>query len=323
MKAAVYTEYGSPDVLQIKEVARPEPGAGEVLVKVVASSANAADWRLLRADPFFVRFESGLFRPKQQIPGADVSGIVTALGPGVTRFKIGDAVYGDISETGRGGFAEYVVTTAETLAQKPAGLTHEQAAAIPLAGVTALQALRDYGNIQAGQQVLINGASGGVGSYAVQIAKAFGAEVTAVCSTRKIEMVKALGADHAIDYTNEDFTQNGLQYDLILAANGYHPIRAYKRSLKANGTYICSGGTMRQIFAGMLLGGLMSRGSSQTLTSMMAKPSGADLETMNKLFAAGKIKPVIDKTFPLAESPAALHYLEAGYPQGKVIITVN
>ena len=320
MKAIVFTEYGSPDVLELKEIARPTPQAGEILIQVVASSANAADWRLLRADPFSVRFETGLLRPKQQILGADVSGIVAALGPDVTRFNVGDAVYGDISDAGRGGFAEYVCAPAAAMARKPAGLTHEQAAAIPLAGVTALQALRDYGSIQAGQKVLINGASGGVGSYAVQIAKAYGCEVTAVCSTRKIEMVKALGADHIIDYKKEDFTQNGQQYDLILGANGYHPISAYKRSLTPTGTYVCSGGNMRQIFGAMILGKLYSRGG-QTLTGMVAVPKGEDLEVMNELFAAGQVKPVIDRTFPLSEAPAALRYLEAGHPTGKVVLT--
>ena len=235
MKAIVYTKYGSPDVLQLKEVEKPAPKENEVLVKVQAASVNAADWHLLTADIFLVRLNAGLLKPKNTILGCDIAGRVEAVGRDVTQFKPGDKVFGDVFGHNYGGFAEYVTAPESDLALKPANLSFEEAAAVPLAAKTALQGLRDLGQIQAGQKVLINGASGGVGTFAVQIAKSFGAEVTAVCSTRNLDMAHTLGADHVIDYTKEDFTQNGQRYDLILAANGYHPISDYKRALSPKG----------------------------------------------------------------------------------------
>ena len=235
MKAIIATKYGSPDVLELQEVEKPTPKADEVLVKTHAAAVNAGDWHMLRADPFLIRFLYGLTAPKHPILGSDMAGTVEAVGTDVTQFQIGDEVFGDLSGSGFGGFAEYTTAPENRLAHKPAGLTFEEAAAVPLAAVTALQALRDHGQIAPGKRVLINGASGGVGTYAVQIAKALGAEVTGVCSTGKMEMVRSIGADHVIDYTQEDFTQNGQQYDLILAANGFQPLSAYERALQPSG----------------------------------------------------------------------------------------
>ncbi len=237
LSAVVYYEYGSPDVLQLEEIETPVPADDEILIKIEAASVNSGDWHILRADPFMIRAVSGPLKPKHRILGTDVSGRVEAVGSSVSRFHIGDEVFGDVSRCGFGAFAEYVcVPEKEAIILKPDSLTFEQAAAVPSAAVTALQALRNKGHIEPGQNVLINGASGGVGSYAVQLAKSFGAEVTGVCSTGKVDMVSSLGADHIIDYTKEDFSQNGLQYDLIHAANGYHSISQYKGSLKPNGT---------------------------------------------------------------------------------------
>jgi len=249
MNAIVCTKYGSPDVLQLQEVAKPAPKDDEVLIRIHAASINSRDWRFMRANPFFIRLVPGGFlQPKNKILGADVAGRVETVGSNVKQFKPGDEVFGYLpSATGRGTFAEYVCANEKAITLKPANLTFEQAAAVPEAAMTALQGLRDNGNIQQGQKVLINGASGGVGTFAVQIAKAFGAEVIAVCSTRNLEMVRSLGADHVIDYKVEDFTQNGQQYDLILAVNGYHPISDYLRALNAEGTYVVAGGSMLQL----------------------------------------------------------------------------
>ena len=249
MKAIVYTEYGSPDVLQFKEVVKPAPKQDEVLVKVYAVSVNAADIHLLRADPFLIRLSSGLLKPKNNILGSDIAGRVEAIGSAVKQFKPGDKVFGDISGCGWGGFAEYVCARENALALKPANLSFEEAAAVPMAAVTALQGLRSKGQIQPGQKVLINGASGGVGSFAVQIAKAFGAEVTAVCSTRNFDRARSIGADHVIDYTKEDFARNGQEYDLILAANGDRSISDYRRALTPRGAYVMTGGAMSQMIA--------------------------------------------------------------------------
>lgn len=323
MKAIVYHTYGSPDVLKLEEVQKPAPQDNEVLVKVVAASVNAADWHLLRADPFLARFAQGLLKPKNTILGVDVAGRVEAVGSKVTQFRPGDEVFGDLSACGYGTFAEFVCGTEDAFALKPATLSLEQAATVPLAAVTALQGLRDSGKIQAGHKVLINGASGGVGTFAVQIAKAFGAEVTAVCSTGKVEMVRALGADHVIDYTREDFTQNGLQYDLILAANGYHPLAAYQRALSPKGIYVMTGGTMPQLFQAMLLGPWRSRNTKQKMGSLMARPSQKDLLFVRELIDSGKVKPVIDRCYPLHRVPDAIRYLEEGHAAGKVVINVE
>jgi NADPH:quinone reductase-like Zn-dependent oxidoreductase len=322
MKAIVYTEYGSPDVLELKEVVKPTPKDNEVLVKVYAVSANAADLHLLRADPFLIRLSSGLLKPKNEILGSDVAGRVEAVGENVKQFKLGDEVFGDISAGGWGGFAEYVCAREDALVLKPANISFEEAAAVPMAAVTALQGLRSKGQIQPGQKVLINGASGGVGMFAVQIAKAFGAEVTAVCSTRNLDIVRSIGADHVVDYTQEDFTQNGHRYDLILAANGYHSISDYRRVLTPTGTYVMTGGAMAQLSEVMLKGPWISMTGSQKMGNLLAKPNKNDLAFMKELLEAGKVKPVIDRCYPLSEVADALRYLEEGHAQGKVVITV-
>lgn len=322
MKAITYTQYGSPDVLALQDVPKPEPKDGEVLIKIHAASVNALDWHLLTADIFLVRFGEGLLKPKRNRLGADLAGRVEAVGGGVIQFQSGDAVYGDIEPYGSGAFAEYVVLPAKALAPKPASLTFAEAAALPVAALTALQGLRDVGKLQAGQRVLINGASGGVGTFAVQIAKAFGAEVTAVCSTRNVAQAQALGADHVIDYTQTDFTQSGEQYDLIFAANGYHPLAAYKRALAPGGVYVMAGGKTKQIFDVMLWGWWHSRGGDKKLTNVMAHASAADMLALNELVATGKLKPVIDRRYPLHQTADALRYLGEGHARGKIVIDV-
>ena len=324
MKAIVYTEYGPPDVLHLKDVEKPAPKDNEILVKVHAASVNAYDWHLLTADIFLVRLMGGgLNKPKNTRLGADIAGRVEAVGGNVKQFQPGDEVFGDIAGLGGGSFAEYVSVPESALALKPANLSFEQAAAVPMAAVTALQGLRDEGQIQPGQKVLINGASGGVGTFAVQIAKSFGAEVTAVCSTRNLDMARSLGADHVIDYTEEDFTQNGQLYDLILAVNGYHPISAYKRALTPEGIYVMAGGSMAQIFQAMLLGPLMSITGDKKMGGVSAKPSQKDLIFLKELLETGKIVPVIDRRYPLSETAEALRYLGEGHARGKVIITLE
>lgn len=322
MKAAVYTEYGSPDVLQFKEVAKPTPKEGEVLVKVYATALSAADWHYLRGEPMMFRFAAGFPKPKITVLGADMAGRVEAVGQNVSVFQPGDEVFGDLSLCGLGAFAEYVSVPEGVLAMKPTGMSFEAAAAAPLAGVTALQGLRDAGQIKPGQKVLINGASGGVGTFAVQIAKAFGAEVTAVCSTRNMDTARSIGADHVIDYTQEDFTRNGQRYDLIAAANGYHSLFDYKRALAHGGTYVMIGGTMPQMFQAMLLASVMSRTGGKKMTSVKSNPNGKDLAALGELFKNGKVVPVIDRCYPLSEIAEAFRYFEAGRVQGKVVITV-
>ena len=323
MKAIVYTEYGPPDVLELKEVEKPIPKEEEVLVEIHAASVNALDWHMLTADIFLVRLMGGgLLKPKSTRLGADIAGRVEAVGKNVKQFRPGDAVFGDISERGNGGFAEYACAREDELALKPANLSFEEAAAVPVAALTALQGLRDEGKIQPGQKVLIQGASGGVGTFAMQIARSFGAEVTAVCSTRNLEQARSLGADHVIDYTREDFTQSGQQYDLILAVNGYHPLSAYKRALAPRGIYVMAGGTPAQIFQAMLLGPLMSMRGDKKLGGVSAKMSQKDLIVIKKLLEADKVVPVIDRRYLLSETAEALRYLGAGHAQGKVVINV-
>ena len=320
MKAIVYTEYGTPDVLQLKEVEKPVPKDNEVLVEVKAVSVNAYDWHLLTADIFPMRLMGvGLFIPKNTILGADIAGRVEAVGRNVKQFQPDDEVFGDI---GHGGFAEYVCAPESRLALKPANLSFEEAAAVPMAALTALQGLRDKGQIHPGQKVLINGASGGVGTFAVQIAKSFGADVTAVCSSGKLDLARSLGADLVIDYTKGDFTQNGLQYDLILAVNGYHPISAYTRALTPQGIYVMAGGSMAQIFQAMLLGSWMSKTGGKKMGGVTAKLNQKDLALIKELLEAGKIVPVIDRSYPLSETAEALRYLGEGHARGKVVITM-
>ena len=322
MKAIVVEQYGTPDVMKFKDVEKPAPKDHEVLVKIHAAALNMFDWHLLTADIFLVRLNAGFFKPKYKIPGADVAGRVEAVGKNVTQFKVGDEVYGDLAASGCGSFAEYVAVPEKALALKPVNLTFEEAAAFPMAAVTALQGLRDAGKLQAGHKVLIQGASGGVGSFAVQIAKVLGAEVTAVCSTRNMELVRSLGADHVIDYTKEDFTKNGKQYDLILAVNGYHPITDYKGALTSKGIYVMAGGTTKQIFEAVLRGSFVSEKDGRKLGALTAQPKQADLIYLKGLAEAGKVKPVIDKRYPLSETAQALRYLGEGHARGKVILTV-
>lgn len=323
MKAVIYTEYGSPDVLHLKEVPKPTPADDEVLVKVHASSVNAADWRMMRADPFLVRLYAGLLKPtKFHTLGADIAGRVEAVGKNVRQFQPGDEVYGDVFASGFGGFAEYKCACESELVLKPSNLSFEEAAAVPLAALTALHGLRDMGQIQPGQQVLINGASGGVGTYAVQLAKYFGADVTAVCSTGKVELARSLGADHVIDYTREDFTRSGRQYDLILAVNGNRSIFDYKRALSPRGIYVMTGGNSAQLFQALLLGPWISIFGKQKMGALTSTPNQKDLLLMKELLESGKIKPVIDRRYPLSEIPEAIRYVEAGHAMGKVVIAV-
>ena len=325
MKAIVYTRYGSPDVLQFKEVDKPAPKEHEVLVKIHAASANTLDWRLMRAEPFLARLENGLFKPKQTKLGADLAGRVEAVGSGVTQFQPGDAVFGDIWLNGLGGFADYGCTREDTLVLKPTNISFEAAAAVPIAALTALQGLRDKGQIQPGQKVLINGASGGVGTFAVQIAKAFGAEVTGVCSTRNVDMVRSIGADYVIDYTREDFSNNGQQYDLIFCAVGNRSVSEYKRALKPQGVCVIAGFTsLRLMFEHSILGPRRSKAGGQRVgMTGTVKPNQADLTIMKELLEAGKVVPVIDRCYPLRETAEAIRYLEAGRARGKVVITVT
>jgi NADPH:quinone reductase-like Zn-dependent oxidoreductase len=277
----------------------------------------------MRAEPFLARLENGLTKPKNTKLGADFAGRVEAVGSSVSQFKPGDEVVGNNFQRGLGAFAEYINVSEDVLVMKSPGVSFEDAAAAPTSALTALQGLRDKGQIKPGQKVLINGASGGVGSFAVQIAKAFGAEVTAVCSTRNLDMVRSIGADHVIDYTQEDFTQNGQQYDFILAANGYRPISDYRRALTPGGTYVMTGGATAQMVEAMLLGSLVSMTGSKKMGNVVAKPDKENLAFMKKLLEAGKVKPVIDRCYPLSEVAEAIRYLEAGHAQGKVVITVK
>ncbi|MGB2862328.1 MAG: NAD(P)-dependent alcohol dehydrogenase [Sedimentisphaerales bacterium] len=323
MKAIVYTKYGPPEVLQLKEVDKPAPRDNEVLVKVHAAAANPLDWHRMRGAPLLVRLQDGLRRPKNPMLGADIAGRLEAVGRNVSEFQPGDEVFGDCGWGG--GFAEYVSVTEKNLVLKPTNLTFEEAAAVPVAAITALQGLRDNGQIQSGQKVLINGASGGVGTFAVQIAKSFGAEVTGVCSTRNLDMVRSIGADQVIDYTQEDFTKHGQHYDLIYDAVGNRSVSDYKRALRPRGTCVITGfTTMSRLFQHMLLGPLMSMSGSKKIGMQpVAKPNRKDLVFLKELLEAGKVKPVIDRRYPLSETAEAIRYLEKGHARGKVVITMN
>jgi NADPH:quinone reductase-like Zn-dependent oxidoreductase len=324
MKAMMRHQYGSPDVLKLEEVDIPSLGEDKVLLKIQAASVNALDWHLLTADIFLVRLMGqGLLRPKNPKLGADAAGQVEAVGSQAKEFQPGDEVFGDIAPWGLGSFAEYAVVPENALVLKPANLSFEEVAAVPVAALTALQGLRDQGQIQPGQKVLIQGAAGGVGTFAVQIARAFGAEVTAVCSSRNADQARALGAEHVIDYTQEDFTHNGQQYDLILAVNGYHPISAYQRALTPSGIYVMAGGTMAQIFQALLLGPRMSKSGGKQMGALSAKTNKKDLVFLKELLEAGKILPVIDRCYPLTETAEALRYLGQGHARAKVVITMR
>jgi len=323
MKAIVFTEYGSPDVLRLEEVEIPSPKDDEVLVKVQAAAGNALDWHFMRGEPFLARLENGVQKPKITRLGADIAGRVEAVGSHVTQFQPGDEVFGEKFESGLGGFAEYVSVPERALALKPANVSFEAAAAVPIAALTALQGLRK-GQIRSGQKVLINGASGGVGTFAVQIAKALGTEVTGVSSTRNLDMVRSIGADHVVDYTKEDFTRNGQQYDLIFDAVGNRSLSDYKRALSPDGICVIAGfTTLSRLFEHMVLGPLTSMIGSQKIGMMdTAHTNKDDLLFIKGLLEAGKIVPVIDRSYPLSETAEAIRYLETGRARGKVIITV-
>jgi NADPH:quinone reductase-like Zn-dependent oxidoreductase len=322
MKAIICPQYGSPDVLKLKDVAKPTPKDDEVLVKVHAASANPLDWHKMRGAPFLVRLSDGLLKPKNTLLGADIAGRVEAVGSKVTQFQPGDEVFGDVSA---GGFAEYVCAREKALALKPANLSFEQAAAAPVAALTALQGLRNQGQIRPGQQVLINGASGGVGTFAVQIAKAFGAEVTGVCSTRNVDLVRSIGADHVIDYTQAAFTRNGRRYDLIFDAVGNRSAADYIRALSPNGICVVAGFTTmsRMIVQVALLGSLASKTGNKKIGAMLANVNKQDLDCLKELLETGKVVPVIDRCYPLHETAEAIRYLETGRARGKVVIVVG
>jgi NADPH:quinone reductase-like Zn-dependent oxidoreductase len=313
MHAVVYREYGTPDVLEVREIDVPSIKDDEVLVRVHASSINSWDWDLLRGAPWFVRI-GGLRTPQYSVLGADIAGRVEAVGGDVERFQVGDEVFGDLSASGWGGFAEYTAARAKALAHKPASMTFDEAAAIPQAAVLALQGLRDKMQIEPGQKVLINGAGGGTGTFGVQIAKSYGAHVTGVDSAAKLGMLTSIGADHVIDYTKEDFTKNGERYDLILDVVAKRSTGAYKRSLTPEGVCVVVGGTTATLLRALVLGG-------RRVTILAHRPNPADLEHLGEMFEAGTITPVIDSRFELHDAAEALRYFGTGAVQGKVVIT--
>ena len=321
MKAIVCTQYGSPDILRLKEVEKPAPKDDEVLVTIHAASANPLDWHLMRGSPFLARLGGGLRKPKDPRLGVDIAGRVEAVGNNVTRFLPGNEVFGTV----KGGFAEYACAREDRLALKPTNISFEEAAAAPVVAFTALQGLRDKGKIQHGQKVLVNGASGGVGTFAVQIAKSFGTEVTGVCSTRNLDMVRSIGADHVIDYTREDFTKNGQRYDLIYDAVGNRSVSDYKRALRPQGICVIAGfSTLSRLFGHVVLGPLLSMTGNKKIGLMgLAKPNQKDLVFVKELLEAGKVIPVIDRRYPLSETAEAIRYLEGRHARGKVIITVG
>jgi len=323
MKAVVYTKYGPPDVLQLKEVEKPTPKDNEVLIKVYAASVNVEDLDFLRGSAWSARFV-GPLKPKYKILGFDVAGRVETVGRNVEKFQPGDEVFGELFSYGFGAFAEYVCAPEKALVLKPDSMTFEEAATVPSRAIIALQGLRDKRQIQPGQKVLINGAGGGVGPFAVQIAKSFGAEVTGVDSTKKLDMLRSIGADHVIDYTQEDFTKNGQRYDLILDIAAHHSIFDYKRALSPKGIYAIVGGSRAAIFQAVFLGPLISLMGSKKMGLMTWKPNKKeDFVFIKELIESGKVVPVIDRCYPLSEVAEALRYFEEGHPQGKVVITVE
>lgn len=320
MKAVVYTEYGGPDVLKVKEVEQPVPKDNEVLIKVHAASVNSWDWELLRGKPFIARL-GGVLKPKYKILGADIAGRIEVVGSDVKYLKPGDEVFGDISRCDWGGFAEYVCAGEDALSLKLTGMRFEEAAALPQAGVLALQGLQYKEDIQKGQKVLINGAGGGVGTFAIQFAKSFGAEVTAVDSASKLEMMRSIGADYVIDYNQEDFTKIGERYDLILDVVAYRSIVDYKRALRPGGRFVMVGGPTARIFQVMLLGPVISMIWGNKMMPLIHEPDTNDLNFIKKLIESGEVVPVIDRSYPLSEVAEAFRYFGEGDMQGKVIIT--
>lgn len=323
MKAFIYEKYGPPDVVHLLELEKPSPKENEVLVKIHAASLNALDWHRLTADIFLLRLMGeGFSKPKNPKLGADIAGRVETVGSQVAEFKPGDEVFGDIAPWGYGAFAEYAAVPERALVAKPANITFEEAAAVPVAGFTALQGLRDVGQIQPGHKVLIQGASGGVGTFAVQLAKTFDAEVTAVCSPRNIDQARALGADHVLDYTKEDFTRGEQKYDLILGVNGYHSLADYRRALKPQGVYVMAGGSPAQIFQAMLLGPLMSKKGGIRMGGVSAKTNQKDLLVLKELLETKRVVPAIDRVFLFEKTIEALRYFGEGHARAKVIITM-
>lgn len=323
MKAIVTTRYGDPEVLQLREVSQPVPAADEVLIKLYASSVNPLDSYVIRGPLFFFPAAGGLLKPKDKIAGADIAGRVESVGDGIIRFQPGDEVFGAcFGGNSFAGFAEYVCVKEDRIALKPANLSFAQAAAVPVAAISALQGLRDHGKIKPGQSVLIDGASGGVGTFAVQIAKLFGAKVTAVCGPAKMETARSLGADRVIDYTREDFTRSGQLYDLILAANAHHSIFSYARVLSRDGTLVVLGGAFSVIFQALLLGPMLARLGGKKTRFFVAKINAADLDFLKSALETGGIAPFIDRCYPLSETAEAFRYREEGHAAGKVVITI-
>ena len=319
MKAMIYTEYGPPEVLQLKEIEKPTPKDDEVLVKVHTASVNAAEWHLMRADPFLVRFMTGLLKPKTPtIPGADIAGHVESVGSAVTHFKPGDAVFG----FGLGAYAEYVCARASKLTLKPVWMAFEQAAAIPIAGITALQGLLQIAKIKAGQSVLINGAVSGVGTYAVQMAKSFGADVTAVCSTRKLDVAHTLGADRVIDYTREEVTRGDRRYDIIFDIAAHRSFLDYRPVMNRSAAYVQVGGSNKSMFQVLSQGKLHSKTGGQTFTNFLARERSEDLAAITQLFETGAVRSVIDRCYPLSAAAEALRHVEQGRARGKVLISI-
>ena len=323
MKAVVYHQYGPPDVLKLEEVEKPVPADREVLIRVHAACVNPLDWHFMRGTPYVVRLVAGLQKPKNPRLGVDVAGQVEAVGKGITRFKPGDEVFGSC----RGAFAEYVCTSEPAVVLKPKNVTAEQAASAPVAAFTALQSLRDKGHIRAGHNVLVNGAAGGVGTFGVQIAKSYGAIVTGVCSTRNVEMVRSIGADRAIDYKKQDFTQSGDRFDLILDCVGNHSLPDIRRMLNPQGICVMAGGTADNWMIGVVVSALqalvLSAVGSRKLVGMLAKRNQEDLAIIGGLMESGKVTPVIDRRYKLTEVPDAIRYLEEGHARGKVVIGVE
>jgi NADPH:quinone reductase-like Zn-dependent oxidoreductase len=322
MKAMVQDIYGTAEVMELRDIDKPEIGDNEVLIRVRAAGVNPADWAIMSGLPYIARPVYGLRKPKVRVRGTDVAGVVEAVGSGVTRFQPGDEVYG----SSHGSYAEYAAAAEDELARKPASLTFEQAAAVPMAGLVALQAVRDHGNVQAGQKVLINGASGGIGTFAVQIAKALGAEVTAVVSTRNMDLVRSIGADHVIDYSRDDFTKNGQHYDFILDNVSNHSLADLRRALSATGMLVPNGGRFDKTWMAsggrIVQGKVMFQFGSQTLGNFLVKMQHEGLLDLTELIEAGKMIPVIDRTYSLGETHLALDHVGAGHARGKVVVTV-
>lgn len=321
MKAVVYTRYGSPNDLQLKEVEKPVPADDEALIKIQAVSLNRSDWEGLVGEPLYARF-GGLQKPSRQILGSDIAGQVEAVGANHKQFKPGDEVFGDILSV-MGGFAEYACARGTVMALKPAGMSFEVASTLPQASIIALQAMRDKGQVQPGQRVLINGAGGSTGLFAIQLAKLYGAEVTGVDNTGKLDFMRSIGADHVVDYTCEDFTKTGQQYDLILDLISHRSIFNYPRALKPNGNYFFVGGLVRVMFQILFLGPWIRRATTKKIRILMVQPNRKDLIYMAELCQAGKITPVIDRRYPLSEVPQALRYLGEGRAKGKIVITIE